>query len=459
MFNFNSISNESLMFSQSLVSESLRFDESLNPYKDLSVEGLRNFGDDLKKGFNSILLDVMSVHNELRGRINKRISYEVDFFLKIKKELTFNYNFQSYEEMVKTACKVELFIEHALRIRTILLKEREGLEIKKIKEIKEREEKDLFKIKAAQDADEAMVNFINELDNEISLSPNKKKKKINKKKSSHELIDNSSITCCRTLFSPTILDGSYKNPEELAFKKETDDVVQDGTQSVQLENEETTENSNTTAVAIATAGVEDINITPLHNNRLVKFISDIYQRAFSIPEAPRVARWNTKDINQIKGFPDIKKGHTVYQYKNNTNDSILEQRARHFLPGIERLLNTPYKEIYSKKINNASFKFNARLLHGNKVYEGPVTIGIDRNSNTLFHKYFEGRVNAALNERYSSDLEKMNRVEEEWSVPGENFSLDGTNEGELIFSYSTHQLRVFPVQMDLFEEAISSNES
>ena len=53
----------------------------------------------------------------------------------------------------------------------------------------------------------------------------------------------------------------------------------------------------------------------------------------------------------------------------------------------------------------------------------------------------------------------MNRVEEEWSVPGENFSLDGTNEGELIFSYSTHQLRVFPVQMDLFEEAISSNES
>jgi len=175
---------------------------------------------------------------------------------------------------------------------------------------------------------------------------------------------------------------------------------------------------------------------------------------------PRVTkRWKTADSKAIRTFRDFNnQGELVHRYQDMSEDALMWQRARHYLPGLEQLVLEPKERaLYSFPTKNGyglfvDLYFNGQCHHG-VVYLG---IGTDK---VLYHRYFE----------VIKDLKEMESVfqgrgVEEPSTKEDDEPGEWTNVGDYVydrvsgdgiltlrFTKETHFLQIHPVRPDLLE--------
>jgi hypothetical protein len=178
-------------------------------------------------------------------------------------------------------------------------------------------------------------------------------------------------------------------------------------------------------------------------------------------EHPRVKRWRTTQIHTIRAFTDIDAlGQKVLRYKDFTEEEIAEQRARHFLPGTERLLkDSCYRHIYTFSTDRGVGMI-AQFIFKQIIHNGVLYLGIDEKKPLIFHKYFEDvdfkdSTNNVFsdNEKVKNETDTEEDAIEEWNSQDE-YNLDISKNGVLKFSYSDHELHVFPIRQDLFEKTL-----
>ncbi|WP_068467062.1 hypothetical protein [Candidatus Protochlamydia phocaeensis] len=178
------------------------------------------------------------------------------------------------------------------------------------------------------------------------------------------------------------------------------------------------------------------------------------------PEYSRVRRWKTKNPGEIRFFIDHDaEGKQILRYRDLTDEQILEQRARHFLPGIERLLKDPQIcKIYGFPTDRG-YGLIAQLYFNQNYHNGVIYFGVDER-NAIFHKYFEERQfsdvkkNIFLDEQ-QENIERAleeNEREGEWKS-NQDFTIDISDKGVFKFTYSSdHYISIFPIQTDLLHK-------
>lgn len=193
--------------------------------------------------------------------------------------------------------------------------------------------------------------------------------------------------------------------------------------------------------------------------KLMHFALKIMSDSFNMPQHPRIHRWKTEDVSTIRNFVDRDdRGGQISRYNHLSEKDIRIQRARHYLPGTERLLKDPsYRSIYAFETNRG-YGMACRLSYNNIKQEGILYFGVG-DDKTIFHKYFEDQDFDTLNEDIFEDQEvrdsDLTENFEDWEVKGD-FSLDVSPNGILTFGYSDHMLEVLPLKKALFDRMIKA---
>lgn len=202
---------------------------------------------------------------------------------------------------------------------------------------------------------------------------------------------------------------------------------------------------------------EIINRDPIFNDNdtFSNFALTLMKKNFSLPEYKRVHRWISEDPEVIRQFVDIDMdGLKIFRYQNLTDEQIFEQRAKHYLPGTERLLkDSSYRTIYAFP-TDLGFGLVVQLTFNQLPRNGILYIGINDRQH-VFHKYFEEVNFTTSNSNIFQDKEKINleknEAAEEWSS-NYKYTLDISETGVLKFTYSDHDIRIFPIRQDLLKK-------
>ena len=204
------------------------------------------------------------------------------------------------------------------------------------------------------------------------------------------------------------------------------------------------------------------DITSIKNQKLTNFAFDLLKESSLFQEEARVERWKTTDIQQIRSFKDKDKndpnGGILYRYKDLSDEEIVDQRIRHYLPGTALLLKQPYRDVYSKT-DDKGVKFMAQLTYKDRVYDGILGMGVSQ-TNKVFHKYLE---NFSPWDKRKEKIQQypinaiVDDIEEVWKSERE-YSVEVSQEGVMTFKYTQdHYIRIFPENRELFQELIASD--
>ena len=208
------------------------------------------------------------------------------------------------------------------------------------------------------------------------------------------------------------------------------------------------------------------NVNKTYEAQRVNFALNLSKKIMSCPELSRITRWSTENLINIR--PDLKDkdsvGNEVYHYANLSDEEVAKQRARHFLPGTERVLNPIYLQIYSF-VTDRGYGIVAQLDFNKTQQNGVVYFGVNKSvtnglnkSHLIFHKYFENIT--FIDSKKNCFLDELNNKPEE--MPGDwnsndNFRLEISEKGVLQFIYDTHTLNVFPIRKDLFDAHLAKS--
>jgi len=187
---------------------------------------------------------------------------------------------------------------------------------------------------------------------------------------------------------------------------------------------------------------------------LAQYALEIAKRKSPYKEAPRVTRrWQTRDIDKIKRFADKSRTHgIVFHYTNLNQEQIIEQRAKHYLPGLDRIFsNILDRKIYTFSTDRG-LGMMAQLMRNNKPPEyGVIYFGI--NGNTIYHRYFEQQTKDDVLNKIFTDhtYEECPDDTDDWFTPS-GYSFEVLNNGliNVTFSNESHYVNIFPVRPDLF---------
>ena len=175
--------------------------------------------------------------------------------------------------------------------------------------------------------------------------------------------------------------------EKKADEKKADDTAEKKTEEKKADD---TAEMKADEKEPAAAGGKAPEVVPdlALREKLSKFALKICQPSLRCPEDARIVRWRTTDLAEIRKFEDKKRGNIVRGYEKLSDDEILVQRARHYLPGTEHLLKDPAcRSIYAFPTNRG-YGVVARLIHNKITVDGILYIGMSRTG-MVFHKYFE----------------------------------------------------------------------
>lgn len=192
------------------------------------------------------------------------------------------------------------------------------------------------------------------------------------------------------------------------------------------------------------------------------FVQSIYANGARYRDAERVSkRWQTTDCSVLRALEDKDKSRQpILRYKHLTDAEILKQRARHYLPGADRILsNGLFREIFSFSHGQEGFGMMAELDHGNGVCEwGYLFFGID--GNRVYHRYFEpiyGKEKRGRSVSDSKDSFDHSSSCDDWNdTVGFAYSMGSNGVLSLTFSGEKHSLHIYPLRKDLLDRSLLS---
>jgi hypothetical protein len=235
-----------------------------------------------------------------------------------------------------------------------------------------------------------------------------------------------------------------------------------------IKNKKTDKNFNliktaTTCVkkTVSTLQEEPASSASAWEDKATKFTLKLFENSFKCVEDERVQRWKTTKPDVIRQFVDnTARGNRVQHYRNFNDEQIHEQRVRHYLPGPERLLKDPsYRSIYAFPTDRG-YGFVAQLSYNEMAHNGILFIGMDK-AHIVFHKYFEEVDFNNVARNVFQDNEPVNFQEvsesksEEWAKKLD-YDLDISKEGILHYRYSDHDIRIYPLNKELFEQKLAN---
>lgn len=172
------------------------------------------------------------------------------------------------------------------------------------------------------------------------------------------------------------------------------------------------------------------------------YLSSLHTRKTDFLITSRVSRWAESIPAKVRAFQDKKDGAMLKRYEELDDEDIAIQRARHYLPGVEKLLADP------KDCAKYAFKTSRGYglfceLHVNKTQEyGVLYFGIDGKK--IFHRYFEPiRDEQKIQDIFKQGCEENSEVE--GFTPVGAFSVDITATDVVVFTYEGHTLQVHPL--------------
>ena len=252
-----------------------------------------------------------------------------------------------------------------------------------------------------------------------------------------------------------------KTDEKKAAEKKADEKKADGGKAVEKEaDEKKADEKVDDGKAVDQEKVASPEVSaPPQDERLSKFARKICQPSLRCPEHSRIRRWQTTDPGTIRKFEDKKhSGERILRYENLSDDEILVQRARHYLPGTEHLLRDPaFRSIYTFPTERG-YGVVARLSHNQTTVDGILNIGIGK-SDFVFHKHFkEADFSNAPRDPFQ-DVGNLKEREDAgaklWKSQDDDFALDVSEKGVLEFTYPGHTLQVHPFNFNLFEKELA----
>lgn len=184
----------------------------------------------------------------------------------------------------------------------------------------------------------------------------------------------------------------------------------------------------------------------------------LFNRDLAYKIHPRVARWLTKDPKEIRLFTDKDTATQaiVNKYANYNDPKINYFRARHHLPGFDKIMSHPnFKNAYCLETQKGP-AFWVEFNYGDKVETGLVYLGIDKS--TIYHCYFEpvdesDEVVDLINPSFPA-LNISDEVIEDGYInaPPYEFSLDLNYILNVRYPEEKHFLRIFPVNKTPLEQ-------
>lgn len=213
-----------------------------------------------------------------------------------------------------------------------------------------------------------------------------------------------------------------------------------------------------------------LSTSELREAQRTAFILKLYQSSMYCIDLPRVRRWKTEDLEQIRQFTDKSKmGETMVPYQHLSDAEILLQRARHYLPGTERLWKSSvYREIYTFPTDRGAGVV-AQLSYQQSSWNGILYFG-GTEKYKLFHRYFEEVALADRKRNIFLDVQacetQIEAIEEnsdlgqfpsqEW-VSKEDFQVSMLENGALKFTYSdAHSITIYPLNKELLDQQLNS---
>lgn len=209
---------------------------------------------------------------------------------------------------------------------------------------------------------------------------------------------------------------------------------------------------------------EEENKQILLSDRLSNFALKLLNPPINCREHPRITRWKTNEISKIHEFIDKDSdGTKIKKYQPLFTDEIIELRAKHYLPGTEKIINSIYKNIYAFETNRG-FGCIGQLLFNEKLHNGILYIGYDEKAHLIYHKYFEyiDFEDDALDffQDHAQALEKQHLKElqdgeiNSWTSD-QDFTYDISEEGVLKFKYTDHVLTIYPLNKNLLKNELA----
>lgn len=191
------------------------------------------------------------------------------------------------------------------------------------------------------------------------------------------------------------------------------------------------------------------------------FVQSLYAKARKYKDAERVSkRWETKDCSALRKLWDTNcSGEPIQRYLKLTDHQIAKQRARHYLPGIDRILShDTFRTIYSFPKEGNGYGLMADLDYGNGEVEcGYVFLGVD--GNRIYHRYFERIHNEEERGWFASqeqDTCEFSDNEGDW-IPTVDYTFKLESNGVLTLSFNDerHKLHIHPLRKELLEQTLS----
>lgn len=176
----------------------------------------------------------------------------------------------------------------------------------------------------------------------------------------------------------------------------------------------------------------------------------LYKMKAQYHEHPRIQRWRTANLAQIREFKDMDaEGQSLMHYKNLSDDELKQQRAKHYLPGTERLImDTGFRKQYAFPTNRG-YGMLARFSFNGSTVNGILYLGINDQA-TLFHKYFEEVEFSSSQKNLLKDDEKSSLAETginttDWQSD-HNFDVQVMENDVFKFSYADgHSICIYPL--------------
>lgn len=184
------------------------------------------------------------------------------------------------------------------------------------------------------------------------------------------------------------------------------------------------------------------------------FFSNLINHSSKWRERARVSRWESTNLDVIRNFEDKNsKRKIVHRYLQLDDESILKQRAKHFLRGTERLLDLQYRHIYTCPTERG-FGVVAQLTYNNDKINGMLYLGCDKGC--IFHRYFEEiDFQDTTKNLFRENSSETKDQSQETMLPINCEVEISEQEGIITFIYQdNYSLRVFPLRPDLLEKEL-----
>lgn len=178
---------------------------------------------------------------------------------------------------------------------------------------------------------------------------------------------------------------------------------------------------------------------------------------------PRVKRWQSKSIQDIRNFSDLNPaGQLVYHYQNLSQSEIIEQRMKHHLPGLDKILTDPLNsKIYSFPTDRGR-GMAIELVTSHEQKAGIVYLGIDEN-NHIFHCYWEhielenfdfNAYDVFIDHHLKiNPFNEEKNLEDQWEMTTP-YIFDIDHQGVMTITYDKEDyfIRVYPLRSDLLDK-------